>query len=231
MRRSIFFVIIAFHLGKLCHDLNGQTDHIHDQAQQRENEREQCESLQQIHSIYPVCGSLHLLRALGGTRILQAAAPTATPYFRHWRRSLPLPFAVRHREDLLLQKSSFSGSCLIHSMEWFSELVQDHDHLQCRQHLIAAEAASTAYHKIIRFATKTPPASHLCAAPGACFFCGESPPMSTCTKHCPEVWQAFDRLFSNDIFKNRFKCGIIFVKYATKAERMLRAAEMREKPI
>ena len=49
--RSIFFVIIAFHLGKLCHDLNGQTDHIHDQAQQRENEREQCESLQQIHSI------------------------------------------------------------------------------------------------------------------------------------------------------------------------------------
>ena len=84
--------------------------------------------------------------------------------------------AVRHREDLLLQKSSFSGSCLIHSMEWFSELVREHDHLQCRQHLIAAEAASTAYHKIIRFATKTPPASHLCAAPGACFFCGESSP-------------------------------------------------------
>jgi len=27
------------------------------------------------------------------------------------------------------------------------------------------------------------------------------------------------------------ECGIIFVKYATKAERMLRAAEMREKPI
>jgi hypothetical protein len=36
---------------------------------------------------------------------------------------------------------------------------------------------------------------------------------------------------SNEIFKNRLKCGIIFVKYATKAERMLRAAEMREKPI
>ena len=53
VRRSIFFVIIAFYLGKLCHDLNGQTDHIHDQAQQRENEREQCESLQQIHSISP----------------------------------------------------------------------------------------------------------------------------------------------------------------------------------
>ena len=30
--------------------------------------------------------------------------------------------------------------------------------------------------------------------------------------------------FSNEIFKNHFECGIIFVKYATKAERMLRAA-------
>ena len=104
MRRSIFFVIIAFHLGKLCHNLNGQTDHIHDQAQQRENEREQRESLQQIHSIYPVCGSLHLLRALGGTRILQAAAPTATPCFRHWRRSLPLLFAFKAPGRVLSKK-------------------------------------------------------------------------------------------------------------------------------
>ena len=36
------------------------------------------------------CGSLRLLRALGGTRILQAAAPTAPPCIRHWRRSSPL---------------------------------------------------------------------------------------------------------------------------------------------
>ena len=35
----------------------------------------------------------------------------------------------------------------------------------------------------------------------------------------------------NEIFKNNFEYGIIFVKYATKAERMLRLAEMREKPI
>ena len=149
---------------------------VHRPVNHGNDERQQRQSFQQRHWACPGCGSLHLLRALGGTRILQAAAPTATSYFRHWRRSLPLPFAVRHREDLLLQKSSFSGSCLIHSMEWFSELVREHDHLQCRQHLIAAEAASTAYHKIIRFATKTPPASHLCAAPGACFFCGESSP-------------------------------------------------------
>ena len=46
-----FFVIIVFHLGKLCHDLKGQMDHIHDQTQQCEDEREKCESLQQSHSI------------------------------------------------------------------------------------------------------------------------------------------------------------------------------------
>ena len=51
VRRSIFFVIIVFHLGKLCHDLKGQMDHIHDQTQQCEDEREKCESLQQSHSI------------------------------------------------------------------------------------------------------------------------------------------------------------------------------------
>ena len=33
------------------------------------------------------CGSLRLLRALGGTRILQAAAPTASPCFGRWPRS------------------------------------------------------------------------------------------------------------------------------------------------
>ena len=81
VRRSIFFVIIAFHLGKLCHDLNGQTDHIHDQAQQRENEREQCESLQQIHSICPGCGSLHLLRALERHSHLAGRGPNSSFLF------------------------------------------------------------------------------------------------------------------------------------------------------
>ena len=36
------------------------------------------------------CGSLRLLRALRGTRILQAAAPTAPPCFGRWPRSSPL---------------------------------------------------------------------------------------------------------------------------------------------
>ena len=36
------------------------------------------------------CGSLRQLCALRGTRILQAAAPTAPPCFGRWPRSLPL---------------------------------------------------------------------------------------------------------------------------------------------
>jgi len=37
--------------------------------------------------IYSGCGSLQLLRALDGTRILQAAAPTAPSCFCRWQRS------------------------------------------------------------------------------------------------------------------------------------------------
>ena len=36
------------------------------------------------------CGTQHPLRALGGTRVLLAAAPTTPPCFRHWRRSSSL---------------------------------------------------------------------------------------------------------------------------------------------
>ena len=32
------------------------------------------------------CGTQHPLRALGGTRVLLAAAPTTAPCFRRWRR-------------------------------------------------------------------------------------------------------------------------------------------------
>ena len=35
----------------------------------------------------PGCGTQHPHRALGGTRVLLAAAPTTPPCFRHWRRS------------------------------------------------------------------------------------------------------------------------------------------------
>ena len=39
------------------------------------------------------CGTQHPHRALGGTRVLLAAAPTTPPCFRHWRRSSSLLWA------------------------------------------------------------------------------------------------------------------------------------------
>jgi len=40
--------------------------------------------------LLPGCGTQHPLRALGGTRVLLAAAPTTPPCFRRWRRSSSL---------------------------------------------------------------------------------------------------------------------------------------------
>ena len=48
------------------------------------------------------CGSQHPLRALGGTCVLLAAAPTTPPCFRRWRRSSLLQFTTRrnvYQED------------------------------------------------------------------------------------------------------------------------------------
>ena len=39
------------------------------------------------HCHSPGCGTQHPLRALKGTCVLLAAAPTALSFFRHWRRS------------------------------------------------------------------------------------------------------------------------------------------------
>ena len=38
VRRSIFFVIIVFHLRNLLHDINGQADYVNDQPQKTEDE-------------------------------------------------------------------------------------------------------------------------------------------------------------------------------------------------
>ena len=40
--------------------------------------------------LLPGCGTQHPHRALGGTRVLLAAAPTTPPCFRRWRRSSSL---------------------------------------------------------------------------------------------------------------------------------------------
>ena len=52
------------------------------------------------------CGSQHPLRALGGTRVLLAAAPTTPPCFRRWRLSSSLHFAHHQRNNYLKFRNS-----------------------------------------------------------------------------------------------------------------------------
>ena len=72
------------------------------------------------------CGSLRLLRALDGTRILQAAAPTAPPCFGHWPRSSPLQ-SVRggHSKSLLLFFGQLIDQHLIDLVALEDELLFD----------------------------------------------------------------------------------------------------------
>ena len=49
--------------------------------------------------LLPGCGTQHPLRALGGTRVLLAAAPTTPPCFRRWRRSSSLHSSHLQRND------------------------------------------------------------------------------------------------------------------------------------
>ena len=48
------------------------------------------------------CGTQHPHRALGGTCVLLAAAPTTPPCFRHWRRSSLLHFAHIQRKNYFI---------------------------------------------------------------------------------------------------------------------------------
>ena len=50
----------------------------------------------------PGCGTQHPHRALGGTRVLLAAAPTTPPCFRRWRRSSSLHFGHQERKEYFL---------------------------------------------------------------------------------------------------------------------------------
>ena len=59
----------------------------------------------------PGCGTQHPHRALGGTRVLLAAAPTTPPCFRRWRRSSLLQrkndFKFAPRENLRIFPGDF----------------------------------------------------------------------------------------------------------------------------
>ena len=59
--------------------------------------------------LLPGCGTQHPHRALGGTRVLLAAAPTTPPCFRRWRRSSSLHFGHQEwKEYFVLQ---FRNAC------------------------------------------------------------------------------------------------------------------------
>ena len=55
------------------------------------------------------CGAQRPLRALSGTRVLQAAAPTAPPCIRRWRRSSPLHFFLASPIDRPLSRCGGSS--------------------------------------------------------------------------------------------------------------------------
>ena len=55
------------------------------------------------------CGTLRLLRALSGTRVLLTAAPTAPPCIRRWRRSSPLHFFLASPIDRPLSRCGGSS--------------------------------------------------------------------------------------------------------------------------
>ena len=58
--------------------------------------------------LLPGCGTQHPLRALGGTRVLLAAAPTTPPCFRRWRRSSSL-LAIFSGKEIV--NSAFVALC------------------------------------------------------------------------------------------------------------------------
>ena len=55
------------------------------------------------------CGTQHPHRALGGTRVLLAAAPTTPPCFRRWRRSSSLHFGHKERKEYFVLQ--FRNAC------------------------------------------------------------------------------------------------------------------------
>ena len=55
------------------------------------------------------CGTQHPHRALGGTRVLLAAAPTTPPCFRHWRRSSSLRSGHIQRKNYF--NFAFGAAC------------------------------------------------------------------------------------------------------------------------
>ena len=118
---------------------------------------------------FSLCSSFHVISKVTCTMVTISVSS-----IRISEIDIQHPSFRRKHPERSLQKAAL----LTPASLWgeHAEPVRTQSRLAFWVNALAAEAASTAYHKIIRFATKTPPASHLCAAPGACFFCGKSSP-------------------------------------------------------
>lgn len=127
---------------------------------------------------FSLCSSFHVISKVTCTMVTISVSS-----IRISEIDIQHPSFRRKHPERSLQKAAL----LTPASLWgeHAEPVRTQSRLAFWVNALAAEAASTAYHKIIRFATKTPPASHLCAAPGACFFCGESSPNVNLHKTLP----------------------------------------------
>ena len=109
-------------------------------------------------------------------------------------------FRRKHQERSLQKAALLTPASL-----WgeFAEPVRTQSRLAFWVNALTAEAALTAYHKTRIFATKTPGSAPVRAAGSSAFSIRPFyTPMSTCTKQCPEVWQAFLLNFKTIYLKN-----------------------------
>ena len=133
---------------------------------------------------FSLCSSFHVISKVTCTMVMISVRS-----IRISEIDIQHPSFRRKHQERSLQKAAL----LTPASLWgeFAEPVRTQSRLAFWVNALTAEAALTAYHKTRIFATKTPGFAPVRAAGSSAFsahpFCTR---MSTCTKQCPEVWQA-----------------------------------------
>ena len=95
------------------------------------------------------CGTQHPLRALGGTRVLLAAAPTTPPCFRHWRRSSSLLTMFSGKSIFICSSETPAGvsELLFHGrgVAWNGICCKNLRFASCKKGLLRGAAAPEGY--------------------------------------------------------------------------------------
>ena len=134
---------------------------------------------------FSLCSSFHVISKVTCTMVTMSVRS-----IRISEIDIQHPSFRRKHQERSLQKAAL----LTPASLWgeFAEPVRTQSRLAFWVNALTAEAALTAYHKTRIFATKTPGFAPVRAAGSSAFSdCPFYAPMSTCTKQCPEVWQAF----------------------------------------